>query len=535
MKISFTARPFCPRLFWSTFLLITGTVLCVPTHAARSPRPPVLVGVNIQGNQTLSRPDVEKAFDVKVGRRVREKKVQEGFDRVQNTFHQRGFLEFQMSTQTVVTDQGLTAFIDIKEGPQYHLKSISVEGDEEVSAESIKREIEMQPGDPFNPTQLMEGRQRLYASGCFELVDLILSTAPPRMMDVRVKVRERHQKFLKGGIGYGNETKERLSVGWEDQSFFGGARRADIKYTYSGFLTEPEKYETRSLEATMITPFIFKTRLENQLTLKRDTNFREAYDSIETSVHASLERRFKSSFSLRLNYRLQKNDLSRVSPEAETPPLTSINAVGTSVRYDDTNDPFLPWNGWRMLGSLEEGLELLKHDVGFHKAEARLGRFDTVETGWTFFEGFQGGVLLPRSGHSNDTIPINERFFLGGANSVRGYSERSLGPKDSSGAPLGGTLYLVTNLEARHKIYKKLFGLVFIDVGNLFNYDPGNSASQVEFNSLNDLAQSAGLGIRYHSIAGAIRLEGGYQLNPENPSAGFKDRTAIHFSIGEVF
>lgn len=533
-SLAFVRRSASPLLS-AAFFFMAAASLCADTDPPKPRRPPLLLHVDIHASPSLSQPEIEKILALKVGRRVKVIKVQEGFARVENAFLQRGFLEFQMSTQTVVTATGLTVRIAIKEGPQYFLNSISVEGEQEVSAHSIQRELEMAPGDPFNRTKLMEGRQRLYATGCFEWVDLVLTTAPPTQIDVRVKVRERQQKFLKGGAGYGNETKERLTVGWEDQSFFGGARRADIKYTYSGFITQPEKYETRSLEGTLITPFIFETRLENQLRVKRDTKFREAYDSIESSIHASLERRFKSFFSVRLNYRLQKNDLTRVSPEAETPSLTSINAVGTSFRYDNTDDPFLPWEGWRSLGSLEEGMELLKNDVGFHKAEARLGRFDTFQSGWTFFEGFQGGVLLPRSGHSSDTIPINERFFLGGANTVRGYSERSLGPKDSAGSPLGGTLFLVTNVEARHRVYKKFFGLLFFDMGNLFNYDPGNPKSHVELNSLNDLAQSGGVGIRYHSIAGAIRLEGGYQLNPENPSARFKERTALHFSIGEVF
>lgn len=518
----------------SVVLILGGITLNAASE--RSPSFVQLVRLEIEGNQALSHSDIQKIVALKVGRRVYVRKLEEGFERVQRAYLDRGYLEFQMSTMTRTTEAGLSASINVQEGPRYLLNSISVEGYQEVSAQSIKDELEMKPGDPFSQSKLMEGRQRLYASGCFEEVDLVLSTTPPTMMNVRVRVRERQQKFLKGGAGYGNESKEQLTVGWEDQSFFGGARRADIKYTFSGFLTEPAKYETRSLEGTLITPFIFETRLENQFSLKRDTLFREAYDSVENSIRTSLERRFKAFFSLRLNYRLQTTDLIRVSPQADdTPSLTSVNAIGTSLRYDSTDDPFLPWKGWRTLASLEEGMQWFKQDVGFHKAEARLGRFDTFENGWTFFEGFQGGLLIPHTNSHGEGIPINERFFLGGANSVRGYSERSLGPKDSSGAPLGGTLFLVTNFEARHQIYKKLFGLAFLDVGNLFNADPANRQKKVSFNSFNDLAQSAGMGIRYHSIAGAIRLEGGYQLNPETPSARFKDRTALHFSIGEVF
>jgi outer membrane protein assembly factor BamA len=276
--------------------------------------------------------------------------------------------------------------------------------------------------------------------------------------------------------------------------------------------------------------------MEGQVSLNHTRDFREAYDSIENELRASLERRFRTAFSLRINYRYQGTKLTRVSPEAETPSVTSIDAIGPSLRYDNTDDPFLPRNGWRVLGSVEEGMKIFENDVGFHKSEGRLGRFDTSESGWTFFEGFQIGLILPHSGDKVDVIPINERFFLGGANSVRGYSERSLGPKDAAGAPLGGTFFVVTNLELRHRIYKRVFGVMFFDMGNLFDYDPGATDPKVNLNSINDLAQSCGAGIRFHSPVGAIRLEGGYQLNPEGGSATkFADRTALHFSIGEVF
>jgi outer membrane protein assembly factor BamA len=251
-------------------------------------------------------------------------------------------------------------------------------------------------------------------------------------------------------------------------------------------------------------------------------------------MRSSLERRYKSNLSLRFTHRLQGTRLTRVSPEAETPSETSIDALGASLRFDNTDDPFLPRVGWRTLGSVEEGLEIFKNDVGFHKLETRLGRFDTAESGWTFFEGGQFGVLFPASGAVNDSIPINERFFLGGGNTVRGYSERSLGPKDQEGNPLGGTLYLVGNFELRHQIHKKVFGVLFVDIGNLYGSDPGDTSPQVDVKDLDELRMSGGLGIRYHSPVGALRLEGGYQFNPEG-STHFKDRTAVHFSIGEVF
>ena len=153
---------------------------------------------------------------------------------------------------------------------------------------------------------------------------------------------------------------------------------------------------------------------------------------------------------------------------------------------------------------------------------------------WTFFEGIQAGGIISGSTSDQDIIPIYERYFIGGANTVRGYSERELGPRDSTGAPLGGNAFLVGNFEVRHPIYKKLNGVVFLDGGQLYSTPPGHIWPDIRLTSVNDLRFSSGFGFRLHSPLGAIRLEMGYQLNPQDGTS-FGDRTAVHFSIGELF
>jgi len=172
--------------------------------------------------------------------------------------------------------------------------------------------------------------------------------------------------------------------------------------------------------------------------------------------------------------------------------------------------------------------------VRFHKLENRVGRFDTVFGKWTFFEGIQAGEIRPDSTSDRDIIPIYERYFLGGANTIRGYSERELGPRDTNGVPLGGDAFVVGNLEMWHPLYKLLYGVVFFDSGQLFSTDPGHVWPTIRMNGIDDFRYSTGFGLRLHSPVGAIRLEFGYKLNPQSSTA-FLDRTAIHFSIGEVF
>jgi outer membrane protein assembly factor BamA len=211
-----------------------------------------------------------------------------------------------------------------------------------------------------------------------------------------------------------------------------------------------------------------------------------------------------------------------------------VSAVGPTFTYDNTNDPFLPSLGWRLNGTYEEAFRFFAGDVRFHKLESRVGRFDTLG-GWTLFEGLQAGAIRPHSSSGRNIIPIYERYFLGGANTVRGYSERQLGPRDEAGDPLGGNAFLVGNFEIRHRIWKQLFGVTFIDGGQIYGTDPGHVWPQMRMTKLDDFRYGTGFGVRFHSPVGAIRLEMGYKLNSPDGKRFFKDRTAVHFSIGEVF
>jgi outer membrane protein insertion porin family len=412
--------------------------------------------------------------------------------------------------------------------------SVTVQGNQDVSTRAILRGLELEPGKPFSPDKTNDGQQSLYASGCFEILDVVLSTPTPYRVNVVVQVKERPARYLRGGFGYGTQTKERLTLGFEDHNFFGNLRQFDIKGTYSGFITEPHKNRTRLIETNLTQPYIFNTRLEAQANISREWDNREAYDSIATTFRGSLLRRFTKSFDARFRYRFVGTRLTRVSPEAETPDQTQISAVGPTFTYDVTDDRFLPTHGWRLIGTWEEGLTVLWSDVGFHKLEGRTGRFDTF-SGWTFFEGLQIGEIFPHSGQTADIIPIFERYFMGGANTVRGYSERALGPRDALGNPLGGEAFLVGNLEVRHRLYKQVFGVLFFDGGQLYETDPGAIMPDIKLNRWDSLAYGTGAGIRVHTPVGALRLEFGYQLNPQRPTHSFWDRTALHFSIGEVF
>ena len=120
-------------------------------------------------------------------------------------------------------------------------------------------------------------------------------------------------------------------------------------------------------------------------------------------------------------------------------------------------------------------------------------------------------------------IPIDERFFNGGADTVRSFGERELGPHDNHGHPVGGEFFTVFNVEYTFPIFGELQGAVFTDAGNLLPTS--------EDIGLNDMRYAVGAGLRYKLPVGPIRLD--YGVNPD--PRPFEDFGAFHFSFGFAF
>lgn len=411
---------------------------------------------------------------------------------------------------------------------------IRIEGNRRIADTVIRRELDIKTGDPFDSTAFFDAHRRLYRTGYFDTLDFQYSSGTAKTTDVLIRVSERPTRFVKGSVGYGTEAKERLSLGWEDINFLGNARRLDVSAIYSGFVTDPSRFRTAILQARLTQPYLWDTRFQGETQVSREWNDRDAYDSVTSAWRSSVGKEFTRDINAHLRYRFQGTRVTRLSPGVSAPEFTRISAIGPTFTYDNTDDPFLPRQGWRITGATEHGFRFILGDVQFYRLEARTGRFDT-RRGWTLFEGIQTGLLRPGTRGPQDEIPIFERFFIGGANTVRGYPERTLGPRDAANDPIGGNFYLVGNLELRRVLYKKLWGVLFLDGGNLYPTPPGALWPDVQLEKFGDLRYGTGTGVRYNSPVGALRLEFGYPLNPQDPVRGFWRRLTLHLSIGEHF
>jgi len=511
-------------------------MLWAEENAAPEISTPTIRAIAFQGNIAIDSKTLEKRLSIKTGGPYSPQQVAFSRDVLESVYRDKGYADVHVSTHTAVAAPHAYAIIfHILEGPVYHVHAITIEGNKAISKALILRDLGIKPGDTFSQSKIYDGNKQMFMSGYFETADIHYSSAPANEMDVHVKVKERPTKYVKGGFGYGTETKERVSLGYEDRNFFGNEKQFDVTAVHSGFLTDPDKYRTTILETSLAQPHIFDSKYEGQTSVSEEWDDRQAYDSRTTAWRSSVGRRFTKDITASLRYRYQGTELTRIDPSAAftTLPFTNVSAIGPTFTYDNTNDPFLPTVGWRVTSLLEKGFTLGIGDINFTRFEARAGRFNTVFGQWTTFVGLQGVIVRPDN--PNDSIPIFERYTFGGANTIRGYEEQELGPRDAQGNPLGGNAFGVLNLEMRHPIYKKLWGVWFLDGGQLYQQPLGNEWPYIHAKGLNDFAFGTGPGLRLNTPVGAVRLEVGYKLNPPGNTPDFFQRTTIHFSLGEVF
>jgi outer membrane protein insertion porin family len=233
---------------------------------------------------------------------------------------------------------------------------------------------------------------------------------------------------------------------------------------------------------------------------------------------------------LGINYRAENVTISDVLPENQTSFLYNGTRYTSRIApsyIHDTRDDFLnPTQGWR-------------HVARFEVAGGPLGGLDFYRSGYelTYYRPLIGklvgaihGEVNYASGYNGTSLPVFERYFMGGPNSLRGYVVTNVGPKDTNGSPIGGTESLLINMELQYPFSKSIRALLFYDRGNVYG-DGFNTNTTTTHFDLGQMRQSVGAGFRFISPFGPIGVAYGVKIDRQ-PGEKFGE---FHFSAGSSY
>jgi outer membrane protein insertion porin family len=469
--------------------------------------------------------------------------------RLQAYYKARGYYEAKVEANgnpAAAANDRVPVRVVISPGQIYHFSDVIVHGLNRLHPTYVSRRFTQLSGQPYSPDVLDDKYRALMRSGLFNM--LKLEPTPIENEDkllLDISAEEAKSKEVGFSLGYG--TYEGIIVGaqFRERDLFGTGRP----------LTTSVEVSQRSYkgEVTYEDPYLFDSLTDFELDFKNRvyalTFDYDGYSKFELGDRVELSHHFTKQYEMGLVFSARHVDITSASiADRFLGPMSYfVDSIGYTQTLDLRQNALVDPRGFIANHTLDVATRGLGSDIQLVRTTARLAYFLPFqpkplapgvapdESGTPLQRWFQQSSIAfgARAGlvhslnHSGPdeptTIPIDERFFNGGASTVRSFGERELGPHDPKGNPLGGEFYTVFNVEYTFPIYGELQGAVFFDAGDLLptSEEPG----------VDDMRYAIGAGLRYKLPIGPIRLD--YGVNP-NP-ARHEDGGAFHFSFGFAF
>jgi len=467
---------------------------------------------------------LREAFAVKAGDPVVAQTVVEASVAFQVALGERGFATAKVGEQDIVVDhEALTArlVMPVIPGPVAQFGGISVSGEPPFSPRHIQQIARFKPGDRFEASEVADLRRALIATGLIASVEIVqVPRDEGRTIDLAVKLEPAPMRTIAGEVGYGTGEGFRAEASWQHRNFF----NPEGALTVRGVAGTQEQLGAVSLRRSN---WLRRDQVLNAQILASHVD-RDAFEARTISLSGGFERQsnfiWQKKWTWSLGAELVASD-ERDTIEATGEPRRRtffIGAIPASLGYDATDDLLDPNKGFRLLGRLSPEISFQGGTFPYARVQLDGSAYHPVSDRIVAAGRVRLGTIV---GADRDDIAPSRRFYSGGGGSVRGYGYQRLGPRDIDGDPIGGRSLAEFSLEARIRLkaFGGNFGIVpFIDGGTL------STSAMPKFS---DWQIGVGLGARYYSSFGPIRIDIGTPLNRKQDDS----RIAVVVGLGQAF
>jgi outer membrane protein insertion porin family len=410
-----------------------------------------------------------------------------------------------------------------------HIGQIFVTGNTKTRDYVIRRMLRIAEGDIFSAKKIEDSLSGLKKLDFFEDVEISpTDTEKKDVMNLHVKVKEKQTGTISLGGGYSSNDGLFTSGQIMQKNLFGKGEVIALK----GYLgQQAQRYILSFTE-----PWMFGRPLTGGIDLY---NWIRAYQDFTKDSYGF---RFRFGYPIgqysRISWyynfedaKLMDMDLAAIQTFGASATQFQIkSSVGFGFERDTTDHPFLPTKGWYTGAAFELSTPALGSDSNFFKHEYHVGVYEPLGI-WKFIGHIRGQVGWLNALSGEDNVPVWERFFLGGIDSLRGFEFGQIGPRDPlTGVVTGGFNFAVVNFEILFPIYEKMGvrGVIFYDAGNAF------SSSRSPFDA-GKYRNDIGGGIRWNSPFGPLRIEVGFNPSPHKYVTNDEAPYQWQFSAGAFF
>lgn len=489
------------------------------------------------GNSIAKTDEIVKAIKMVSGKPFSRRGLRVDVSAIQDLYFEKGYLSSQIRSESLYNDKTdkVDVTYNITENELTYVDKVRIQGNTKTKDIVIRRELRAYPGESFSGAKLKRSKERLYNLGFFEDVrfDTEQSSAP-NSRDLVVSVKEGKTGEFSFGGGYssidsviGFVQVRQKNFDWQNTKTFTGAGQ-DL-----GVRVELGSVR-KNAELSFTEPWVFGYPYSFGFDIfrkefNRSGNSGYFFDQQRTGFDLRLGKEFTEYDKGLLMYKLEEVKISDIPDDASADLKDEIGKNTTSslaftLTHDERDNIYNPTRGFLLTGTAETAGGFLGGDKNFNKL------YGTAATYYKHFDvnvlelKLRGGVA--DAFDESEKVPIYERYFSGGANTIRGYRERRIGPRDPGNQdPIGGEAYWVANVEETFPIYPDLIkGAVFFDIGNVYpkieDFGDGGTFS------------GAGAGVRIKTPIGPVKLDMGYPLD-DVPNESKKVR--FYFSVSQGF
>ena len=500
--------------------------------------PYVVDQVTVSGNQVVDVKELASLLGLTSGEVFSTRNEQMTVRAMADLYDSKGYTDAVIRPVRTVNFQDKKVSVDFKvsEGRKFFVNDIVIIGNTATKNKVLLREMALQPGDPVAKHRIDISRQRLLGMGYFKKVEVEAVNADDLdTKDIHVKVEERPDRFnfrigagasdVNSFFGMAEISTDNFDIANPGKWFYGGGQRLRLQGIYG--------IDNAGFNVDFIEPWLFDLPLRFELSAYMNTSEFDDWSEERIGVRTSLQRKIFDDFTtIAAGYKFEVVRVTDIASSLKQymrkNDLDGTSRVGqfSLMLARDTRDSLVdPTEGYNinLFGSISP--EFLGSSSNYYRLEARASYYASFfDKAIVAMVGGKFGVVS--NFNYGEQIPVFERYFMGGSNSVRGFEYRSIGPT-VNGCNVGGNTMLLLTAEVSHPIWGPLRGAAFIDAGNAWD-----DTYELSFSDIN-VGVGYGIRLKLPMIKAPLKLDIAYPVvkNQDNVSRKFR----IHFNVGFTF
>jgi outer membrane protein insertion porin family len=489
--------------------------------------------VAISGNRIYGTDELQRVLTMGPDSTYSPVTLQGDINAIRGMYLSKGYTDAEVTPEKRLNPE--TGKIDvsyaIKEYEPYYIGRIDIKGNIRTQDRVIRREMSVMPGDVFNSLKIQRSKERLENTGFFDTVGITTSPGDgERNQNLTVDVQEGKTGQLSFGAGFSSI-----------DGFIGFAEMSQSNFDIKNFpyftgagqkmrLRAELGFERQDFLLSFTEPYFMGKRLAagTDLYVRTSEYLSDYFNEQRVGGDLRLGKEFGSFIRGDLVYKIENVDVYDVADDASKDikadeGKTLISSLSFGLTRDTRDSLTFPHSG--AVSSMTAEFAGLGGDAEFFKLEAAGSQyFVPIER---FPEHVvrvlgSGGVAGPYTGSGE--IPLSERFFLGGGDTIRGFDYREVGPRDVNDEPIGGDAMLMGSVEYCFPLISRIRGAAFFDMGNVY---------ETPSDFLDGVVASVGMGVRLNLPVGPIKLDYGIPVITDEWTEG--ENGAFSFNVGTIF